>query len=469
MYRLACTSYSDAAHGAGFVLNTIQWFPELERLKEIMLKSVAQDLASARKRYEVCISVIRSHCNCITCQSKTTGHDVFEEGDGDDVPMTPAPEDDEALDSSMGNESNADDESTEDWDPDKFCEVVITETIIFLSRTLSNVLLEDMNLLPTRSGLELAYGRQLNHRLSAPLGSSSLREVGPIAFCLDFDNNFSFGVPENNEEGIEVRLQNALELFAGRRPPSTSSNYSALCANGICAFLDIISKTSTVGAEIESASKIHILPGRISHEKKSYNMLIDHVQPVNLQDTGFINAIEFTHTERLQLKNRLNVRETYTGLEVWIETETRPGRDGRKPRKVWVGPSKLVLWLTSRRGLVSCKRVLYVSPQMLKRTLQKDCPWSGPIPLREIRKAAVERRSILFNDKSIDVLNYKDTSSAIAAVASTADLNSKYSVFIVDRECLGCLMKAVLAVDRPERYQFLYSSIATMIVRMYKY
>lgn len=453
-YRLACTSYSDASHGAGLVLNTIQWFPELQRLKDIMLTSVSQDLASAQKRYEACISVIRSHCNCITCQSKTTGHDVFEEGDEDDVPMTPAPEDDEAPDSPMGNESDADDESTEDWDPDKFCEVVITETIIFLSRALSNVLLEDENLLPTRSGLELAYGRQMNHRLSAPLGRSALREVGPIAFCLDFDNNFSFGMQENNEEGIEVRLQTALELFAGRRPPSSNSNYSALCANGICAFLDIISETSSGGAEIESASKIHILPGRISHEKKSYNMLIDHVQPVDLPDTGFMNAIEFTQTERPQLNNRLSVRETYTGLEVWMETETRAGRDGRKPRKVWVGPSKLALWLTSRRGLVSCKRIRYVSPQMAKSTMQKDCPWSGPIPLREIRKAAVERRSIPFNDKAIDVLNYKDMSSAIAAVASTADLDPKYSIFIVDRECLGCCMKAVLAVDRPERTNF---------------
>lgn len=459
-YRLACTSYSDTAHGAGLVLNTIQWFPELQRLKDIMLKSVSQDLASAQKRYETCISVIRSHCNCITCQSKTTGHDVFEEGDEDDVLMTPAPEDDEAPDSPMGNESDADnesdtdDESTEDWDPDKFCEVVITETIISLSRALSNVLLEDKNLLPTRSGLELAYGRQMSNRLSSHLGRSALREIGPIAFCLEFDNNFSVGAQDNNQEGIEIRLHTALELFAGRRLSSTSSNYSALCANGICAFLDIISETSLGGADIESASKIHILPGRISHEKKSYHMLIDHVQPIDLPDAGFMNAIEFTHTERAQLNNRLSVRETYTGLEVWMETEIRPGRDGRKPRKVCAGPSKLAVWLTSRRGLVSCKRLRYVSSEMARSTLKKDCPWSGPIPLHEIRKAAVERKTIHVNDKVIDVLNYNDMSSAIAAVASTTDLDPKYSIFIVDRECPGCCMNAVLAVDRPDRTNF---------------
>jgi hypothetical protein len=451
-YRLACTSYSDAAHGAGFVLNTIQWFPELKRLKDIMLKSVSQDFASAHRRYEACISVIRAHCNCITCQSKTTGHDAFD--DEDEVPMTPAPEDDETPGSQRGNESDEDNESTEDWDPDKFCEVVITETVIFLSRALSNVLLEDKNLLPTRSGLELAYGRQMNHRLSSHLGRSALRKVGPIAFCLDFDNNFLFGMQENNEEGIEIRLHTALEIFAGRRPSSTSSNYSALCANGICAFLGIISEASSGGADIESASKIHILPGRISHEKKSYSMLIDRVQPVDLPDTGFMNAIELTHIERPQLNNHLSVRETYTGLEVWIEIETRPGRDGRKLRKFCVGPLKLAVWLTSRRGLVSCKRLRYVSPRMAESSLKKDCRWSGPISLREVREAAAEQRSIRFNDKAIDVLNYKDMSLAIAAVASTADLDPKYSIFIVDRECLSCCMKAVLAVDRPERPNF---------------
>src|ERR1700761_4959808 len=113
-----------------------------------MLKSVSKSLSSARRSYEACISVIRTHCGCVTCQSKSTGYNAFdedEEGDEDDIDMTPAPEYDEEQGSSMDNES------TDDWDPDRFCEVVITETIIVLSRALSNVLLEDNGLLPTRS------------------------------------------------------------------------------------------------------------------------------------------------------------------------------------------------------------------------------------------------------------------------------------------------------------------------------
>jgi hypothetical protein len=210
-----------------------------------------------------------------------------------------------------------------------------------------------------------------------------------------------------------------------------------------------MSEASSGSIEIESASNIHILPGRISHEKKSYNMLIDRVQLEDLPDTGFTNAIEFTQTARPQLNNSLSVRETYTGLEVFLEIKTCPGKDGRKPGKVWIGPSKLAVWLTSRRGLVSCKRLRYASPH-----IKTDCPWSGPIPLDNVREAAASQRSIHFNGKAIDVLNYKDTTSAVAAVASTADLDPKYSIFIVHRECLSCCMRAVFAVDRPERTNF---------------
>ena len=116
-----------------------------------------------------------------------------------------------------------------------------------------------------------------------------------------------------------------------------------------------------------------------------------------------------------------------------------------------VGPSKLAVWLTSRRGLVSCKRL---RSQLVGSHFKSDCPWSGPIPLDDVREAAAAQRSIHFNGKAIDIVNYKDTISAIAAVASTADLDPKYSTFIVHRECLSCCMKAVLAVDGPERTNF---------------
>ena len=225
--------------------------------------------------------------------------------------------------------------------------------------------------------------------------------------------------------------------------------------NGICAFLGVIAQAGSGPVEVESASRIHVLPGRISHDKKYYNMLIDRVQPVDLPETGFQTATQFTRTEEPHLNSHLSVRETYTGLEIWMETETRPGTDCQELGRVWVGPSKLAVWLTSRKGLVSCKRLRYVSPRTAKTSLKDDCSWNGPIPLIQIREAAAaEQATLNFGEKEITVLKFKNTSSAIAAVASTADLDPKYSIYIVDKECLNCCMKAVLAVDRPERSHF---------------
>lgn len=183
-------------------------------------------------------------------------------------------------------------------------------------------------------------------------------------------------------------------------------------------------------------------------------MLIDRVQPVDSPDTGFMNAVGFTHVYSHQLKFHMKVRETYTGLEIWLQTECSPGRDGNKPGTVSVGPSKLAIWLTSRRGLISCERLLKLSSTMSENNANKECPWRGPISLQNIREAVTEQRAISLNDKTIQVLTYKDVPSAIAAIASTSELDPKYSIFIVGRECLTCCMKAVLAVDRPERTDF---------------
>lgn len=233
----------------------------------------------------------------------------------------------------------------------------------------------------------------------------------------------------------------------------TRSNFSALCTNGICAFLDMISSPGLGGADIEATARIRVLPGRIYYEKKSYNMLIDRVEPGPIHLDGFKNAVKFTHIPASLIESQLNIRETYTGLEVSIEIKYIPGSDddrNREPEKVLVGPSQLTELIASRRGLVSCKRSRNAAGSVPRR----DCPWSGPVSLREVRAAAAEQRSLRIHDKLIDVLRYQDMSSAIAAVASSAELDPAFSIFITEKECLSCCIKTVLAVDRPERPNF---------------
>jgi hypothetical protein len=446
-YRLACISYCDASYGSGFVPNTLRWFPELQALKEHMQKASSVDLATARRTYEACISAMRSHCDCRTCQSSTCHPEL----DGD-TEMTPTP--DELQDDGNGPDGSAfgvnseDAESFNDWDPDRFCLVIMAETIISTSRALSNVVIEHESLFPVRSGLELAYGRQLNQRRAAMLGRRAIKEIGLIAFCLDFDNNFSFGTQPGNEEGVEVRLNNVLELFAGRRPP-TNSNFSAICLNGLCAFLGILQEPNE---DRNSVARIHVLAGRILFEKKSYPRLVDRVDRLDRQDVeaNFSSVLGIVTSKELYSKRSLSVRERSTGLECLLEIDTCSA-EGHSP--VQVGPSHLAVLLASRKGLVSCKLTTERIKLPGKRCGTRH---SATRQLGDLEEAMAGETPLQVNGKQILALNCREADRAIAAIAAAAYLDPKYSIYVIDRECLDCCLKAALAVDRPERSHFCF-------------
>ncbi|KAK5556841.1 hypothetical protein LTR46_005353 [Exophiala xenobiotica] len=202
-YRgLARASHCDSSYGIGFVDNTIRWSPELRKLRTQMQAAAKADLDDARENFERCLNLVRRHCGCLECQSADYYADYAEQN----------------------------------WDPNHFCEVVILETILFISRALSNVVLENESLLPVRSDMELAYGRQLNQRCAARaakfgvkrdlgpdkgiLDYGALENIGPIAFCLDFVNWGHHGNLLGIVRAVEVILQTILEIFSGRPAPS---------------------------------------------------------------------------------------------------------------------------------------------------------------------------------------------------------------------------------------------------------
>ena len=140
-YRLTCTSYCDVSYGPGFPNNAFHVV-----------------LAISHRIYEACLSTIRSHCGCKLCRSSTC-HPQPEE----DSEMTPAPrevqEDNSSPEKSVFRSDSQEAESVGGCDPNRFCEVFMAETIIYLFRTLPNVVLEDKSLCRVRKGLELAYCR----------------------------------------------------------------------------------------------------------------------------------------------------------------------------------------------------------------------------------------------------------------------------------------------------------------------
>ena len=426
-YRLACTSYCDASFGAGFIANTLQWFPELEKLRQRMQKAVQTNLATARRDYEACISLIRSHCGCHTCQSDSTGHDL--KPDDDDEEMTPAPE--------SGDEDDSEFSNYDDWDPDRFCEVVIVETIICLSRALSNVVLQNQSLVPVRSGLEIIYGRQFNQRRSANSGRKALVALGPIAFCLDFDSNFSFGVQVGNNEGVELRLNTILELFSGRSPLSMEANYSAVCSNGICAFLGILKEPSE---DRGAVAQVYVLPGRISHEGKSYTKLIDRIQPANasIDLDSSLKAIEHIGSD---WATSLNVRESSNALECLLEITLDKSEDHYP---ISIGPCHLAILLASKRGLITCK------------FSRRPCSNHTPFTKEEIKTAIQNKGPLQVREKSISFFESTDTATMIGTLASMAYIHEQFSIYVVEKECNNCCIRAALAVDHPDRTHFCF-------------
>jgi hypothetical protein len=248
-------------------MNTVFWFPELAKLQKHMEKAATVTLEAAQGAYEVGIQNLKTACQCASCTCSYTGFQVNSEE-----------EDTAMFDEGEGNQDgDTEDEDILDWDPDRFCLVILAETIICLSRSLAHMEVAK-ELYPMRSGFEVAYGRQLNLRRSSNLGRHAIREIGQIVFCLDFDDSFSWKV---EEDMAEIRLFNALELFTGRTPSRGTWGVSAKCVNRICAFLAILKEPSD---QKEAVGRIHVLPGRIEVESKSYTVLED-------QDLPILNAL----------------------------------------------------------------------------------------------------------------------------------------------------------------------------------
>jgi hypothetical protein len=453
--KRACLGYCDSSFGRGLVNNIIYWFPELKKLKKQMHKSAGMSFKDAQKSYELCISKIRAKCGCRTCMSKATGFTFEDEA----IESTPGParslntsQDDILTDADSNRSLKSNIEP--DWDSDQDCQVIIAETIIYLSRILSTVHIETDNLLPMRSGFGMAYARQLRQRRSAYSGRSAIEAVGPIAFCLDFDNNFSIAMPKGNEEAVEARLYSVLELFSGQEVSSSSLAVSAASSNGIVAFLGVLREPSV---RQDAVARIHVMPGRIYHEKKRYWSLADRVltrEPIST----FTEAAKIEEDPNWE-ETQIGVRENSQALECLLAFgKQQDFNDPSSRPPVVVGPSLLAVTLASRRGLVSCK--------WSRGTYRGQFP-SGPSCITSRNHSLLTPKEaedawkmspyhVTVQDKIITFIRPKNDTAAIATVAALTNVELTCSLYIVSSECVQCCVEAAIDVDRPERSQFCF-------------
>jgi hypothetical protein len=436
MYLRSCTSYCDASFGDGFTVNATAWFPELAKLRGSLEAAAKTSLGDAKKEYEKCISILRSHCGCKTCGNDKNGFKYNEEDFAADRLELNSPSEG-SHDTELSTSDAAD-----DWDPDHYCHVVMAETIIVLCRSLSNLSISCEGLLPMRSGLELAYGRQLNTRRSAHLGRQAIRDLGPIAFCMDFDNNFSI-VTQGNEEAVEIRLYSVLELFAGRRSASTNFATSAICVNGLTAFFGLLKDTS---CETRSdAARIYVIPGRIQFEGKSYTRLND--RQVTPRDDGEAMPFERLSWSEAVLnagnayrERLLSVREGAFNLQCLLEFHGL-----QKTPSVLVGPAAFAAFLGSRRGLVSCR---YRSKRPCSK-LQSD-------PGRSVKNYGEILTQVQMGEKLISFMKPPSSSEAITTLASALQSEMGYSTYIVEDECRECCLRTANLSGQQHRTVFCF-------------
>lgn len=175
-------------------------------------------------------------------------------------------------------------------------------------------------------------------------GRQAIVDLGQIAFCMDFDRNFCMGTPDG-DDSVEIRLNAVLELFSGQNAQLSTPGFSAICVNGICAFFGILCDASE---DRNAVGRVHVLPGRIQYEGKSYSRLQD-LTILRERDTDFSTIMAMLNQGEQSYQQSLEVKESSSALQCLLKFTDEQGQ------KHSIGPSALAVLLGSRRGLISCK------------------------------------------------------------------------------------------------------------------
>ena len=417
----AWETYTSSSSGRGYIASIIEWLPELAPLRRRMESACQISFEEAKVQYENQIAKLRSLCSCFVCAP--------------DDRLQSGVRQEDVVQADMQGESTAKEETQEHGTArgethERFCQVVIVETIIALGLELSKIVLEQ-DLLPKRLGLERFYRiyedtrrlhkinlyhfESLDPDIESMMNNknrdSLLDHLGPFALiCL---TRISSGA---------TSLKTCLEFFSGA---SVDKNYfeshaSAISNNGICIWLDILQDLSD---EPEVSEKIHIAPGCIEHLGKPFDLVIDGKRDIYTKPRIVLGSVSAIKTANL------NVTETSFGLEVYyvVEGETT---NGVQPLRI--PPFSPTTTIARARGWVHCRK-----------------PFSGPCPPvhfhSDIPKfdADDSLQPITIFDKEIRVLKANKISRC--AVLAISETHENPCVLKDQRHCLNCYLRAAIS------------------------
>jgi hypothetical protein len=286
----------------------------------------------------------------------------------------------------------------------------------------------------------------LNARRSSHRAQQALEDLGQFAYCVDFDNDFNISEREGDGEAIELKMYALLELYTGRTCRDIVGSTSALWLNGMSAFFSVL--TPSHSETSDDVGKIHLVPGRISFEGKSYTHLVDR----KMSETddfvamgGSLVRPDYALKAQDRFADRaINIREGSTYLQCLMRFTREIEVDSGSP-KLSVGPSALAAILAKRRGLVRCNS---------SRT-GKKCPILPNISGKEYGEP---QRWVEYKHQGKLIMIMRP-SPGMQALANLAFLTSSWSqcwTYIVDSQCESCCIRAAIANDHRERRKFCF-------------
>lgn len=399
---------SEAAYGRGFAHSIISIFPELKCETDFVdsldtAVGVAVDIA--RRDIEFYLRSLQSLCSCMTCSPRML----------------------------------------------KFhhrCLVTMAFTLYHLVLIVACVDYPS-DLHPTLSGLEEIYQHCTfiwgNPNVSAPPKGYQTWE-----YCLDQlrilrSNNLQHRRADEFEEPVPGPLASAFLIFVGIWPQHNTSKDKAdcctgLCSMGLCFYMDSLRLLSS---SAELAQKVHIIPGHIEWQNRSYDAVVDGIYHDSLRPTVpkamFEEAVD-TPPENALRKEEVSItslvaeRSTEREVAFYYKASIPNGT-------VYIQPGFSSRHICRSTGRTSCDKTTCMS-----------LPW----PCTFVRKGWEMDRE--FHDKlhyqngiSCCVWEFRDDFARCAALAVLYNAREhgkrKTTYLLRTGECIPCSVRALLARD----------------------
>ena len=318
---------------------------------------------------------------------------------------------------------------------ERYCLVIIAETIIALCQSLSEMIIAD-NLLPVRAGIERAYIRQLAKRREFFTRERSENLENLKRLCSTIGPIFYY-LPTTGPQS-ESRLLEAIDLFTGRKDRFKQADIAAISPGGICAYLDVLRELTDLR---ELAWRVHVVPGRIEHEEKIFyavegdeDIAVFHADRPNMPLSLLWDAYRMIvpRPEEWSQYTKVSVlfKEKASSLAVTYELSNEKGM------RIPMIPARLSESMITNGGLISCQK-----ENCSKQGVDQD---SSTETFRQIDHHGIP--IMLFNG------NY------LLALSLASRLIEGSHAILRDGECLSCSLRAAVNChaisDSPKQIEF---------------